>query len=126
MDISQQVNDFSGWSPEMTIEQTNSFGDGFEEFAPVGVIKMPAITLKGPWDSDTATGTAGLFGNASDLGAERVIKVNWNGTTNPGQALNLKVDVIVQSYKRLPARGALTQYELMVQPTGTYTYVTAS
>lgn len=126
IDISQQVYDFSGWNVEAILEQSNTFGDTWEEFQSIGVSRVPAITIKGPWDDNTATGTAGLFGNTTDLGAERVMKLNWYGTTNPGQALNAKVDFIVQSYKRLPARGALTQYELVAQPTGAVTYVTAS
>lgn len=127
-DITQQVYSFSGFSPEAILEQSNTFGDTFEEHSHVGVNRIPAITLSGPWDDDTSTGTAGIFGVTTDLGAERVLRINYVGGTTgtTGAAGNLKVDVIVQSYKRMPARGALTQYEVVLQPTGAFTATTTT
>lgn len=126
-DISAQVTGFSGFNPEAILEQVHGFGKTYEESAHVGVNRIPAITFEGPWDDDTATGTAGIFGQSSDLGAERCLRLNFvNATGATGAGANVKMDVIVQSYGRQPARGGLTPYRLVVQPTGAWTPVTTT
>lgn len=126
-DISQQVYTFSGFDPEAILEAAHAFGDAWEESLYTGVNRVPAITLGGRYDDDTSTGTAGIFGYSTDLGAERVLKMNFAGTTGTTAAgTNVKIDVLVQSYKRRPARGALTQFELVLQPTGALSYATTT
>ncbi len=86
-------------------------------------------TFTGRFDDNTATGTVGLFGAATDLGAERCLRLNFNSAdsgTVSGKGTNIKFDVIVESYKRMPSRGAITQFELVLQPTGPLTYVTTT
>ncbi len=121
-DISAQVVTFSGFTVEAILELVHGFGKTYEESAPVGVNRIPAITLSGPYDNDTTTGIAGIFGVATDLGAERVLRLNFaSGTTGTtGAADNVKMDVIVQSYSRSPARGALTPVTVVLQPTGAF------
>lgn len=127
-DITAQVISFSGFSPEAILEQVHGFGKTYEESAHVGVNRIPAITMEGPWDDDTSTGVAGIFGVASDLGAERVLRLNFAGgaTGTTGALTNLKLDVIVQSFGRQPARGALIPYRLVLQPTGAFAAVTTT
>ena len=126
-DITQQVYDFSGWAPEAILEAAHTFGDTFEESLFVGVSRIPAVTISGPYDDDTTTGTAGLFSQTTDLGAERVMRLGFVTTTGTTGAGNLlKVEVIVQAYKRMPRRGSLTPYELVVQPTGAFAFVTTT
>ena len=84
--------------------------------------------MSGFLDDDSATGTIALFGQSSDLGAERVLRMNFTGTTGLSTAAptNLKVDVLVQSYKRLPQRAALTKFEVVLMPTGSFSAVTTT
>ena len=127
-DVSAQTVTFSGFTVEGILELVHGFSQTYEQSAYVGVNRIPAITLGGPWDDDTATGLAGILGVASDIGAERVLRLNFlNGTTGAtGAAGNLKVDVIVQSFARMPARGALTQGQAVLQPTGAHAVVTTT
>ena len=106
---------------------THTFGDTYEEHSFVGVRRIPAITFAGKFDDDTTTGTAGMFGQSSDLGAERVLRLNFAGTTGTtGAGTNVKMDTMVQSYKRTPGRSMLTTFELVVQPTGTWSAVSTT
>ena len=127
-DVSAQAVTFSGFTVEGILELIHGFGQTYEQSGYVGVNRIPAITLGGPWDDDTATGLAGILGVASDIGAERVLRLNFlSGTTGAtGAAGNLKVDVIVQSFARMPARGALTQFQAVLQPTGAHAVVTTT
>ena len=127
-DISAQITNFSGFTVEGILELVHGFGKTYEESAHVGVNRIPAITLSGPMDDDTTTGMTGIFGVATDIGAERVLRLNFaSGTTGAtGAAANLKMDVIVQSYSRSPARGALTPAQVVLQPTGAYSVSTTT
>lgn len=129
-DISQQVEDFSGFDVEAILELVHSFGDTYEESANVGVNRIATVTLGGPLDDDTTTGINQIFGNSSDLGAERVLRLNFNsavaGAAATASPTNVKMDVLPQSYRRRAARGALTRYELVLQPTGTFSVVTTT
>ena len=127
-DISNQVVTFSGFTIEGLLEQVHGFGDTWEESAFVGVRRAPAITMGGPWDNDTTTGVAGILGVASDVGAERSLRLNFvaGATGTTGAMSNLKMDVIVQSFTRTPARGALTQWQAVLQPTGNATDTTTT
>ena len=127
-DISAQITNFSGFTVEGILELVHGFGKTYEESAHVGVSRIPAITLSGPYDDNTATGLVGLFGVASDIGAERVLRLNFaSGTTGATGALsNVKMDVIVQSFSRSPARGALTTVTVVLQPTGAFAAATTT
>ena len=127
-DVSSQVVTFSGFTVEAILELVHGFGKTYEESAPVGVNRIPAITISGPVDNDTTTGITGILGVATDIGAERVLRLNFaSGTTGAtGAAENVKMDVIVQSYGRVAARGALTQYSAVLQPTGAFSVSTTT
>ena len=122
------MEEFSGFNPEAVLEESHAFGDTYAESLYSGFNRIGAITLSGKLDDDSSTGTVGLFGQSSDLGAERALRLNFAGTTgvSTGAPTNLKVDFLVQSYKRLPQRGGLTRFELVVQPTGGFSAVTTT
>ena len=116
-DISQQVDTFGGFDVEALLAQSDGFGDSWREQLYTGIRQMGDITLGGFYD-DAATGVHTYFGNATDLGAERSVKLNFAAVSGTDEA---KFDVIVRSYKRSPARGALTRYDLTLVPTGAMT-----
>lgn len=118
-DITQQVTEIDGLTIEAILEESHTLGDAFTEQSFVGVRRIADITIRGFYDDDTSTGTFGIFGNATDAGAERVLKLNI-GTTNSYP----KLDFIVKSYSRMPSIGELTKFELVIAPTGALTVVT--
>lgn len=118
-DISQQVLEFSGIDLEAILEQGHTFGDAWEESAYTGMRKINEITMTTFWDDDTSTGVQGMFGNASDIGAERNIKINL-GTTNAYP----KFDFIIRRVSKKPQVGALTKCDIVIVPTGALTIVT--
>ena len=118
-DISQYIQDFSGLKTEAFLHESHAFGDAWKEQKFSGFSMADDITLSGFYEDTAATGPHAIFGTLSMLGAERNIKLNW-GTTN---AYN-KVDVIIRSYSRIPTRGELTKFEVVLAPTGAVTLVT--
>lgn len=118
-DITQQVTEMDGFMIEAILEESHTFGDSWTEQSFVGVRRIGDITIRGFYDDDTSTGTFGIFGNATDAGAERVMKLD-TGTTN----VYPKFDFIVKSYTRQPSIGELTKFELVLAPTGALTVVT--
>ena len=126
-DISQQCYTFSGLQVEAILEAAHSFGDAWEESMYVGVNRIGKITLGGRYDDDTSTGVAGIFGYSTDLGAQRKLKLNFAGTTGTTAAgTNVKFDVFVESFKKSPARGAITPFEVVLQPSSALAYTTTT
>ena len=123
-DISQQVLTFNGWNIEAVLQQSDAFGDAWREHLYTGIRQMDDLTLGGFYeDTATATGVNAIFGNATDLGAEREMELNA-GLGVVGASEISHFDIIVKSYKRQPTRGELTAFELVVTPTGAVTTAT--
>lgn len=115
-DISDYVTEFSGLNIEAILQQSDAFGDSWQESLYTGIRKTGDITVKGFYDDVAASGPHAIFGALTALGNERVFKMKF-GTTNEYP----KVDVIIKSYARMPRRAELTGYELVVVPTGAVT-----
>ena len=113
-DISQSVMTISGVKLEAITEESDAFGDSWIENLYTGIRRMGSLVLGGIYDDVAASGPMAIFGNASDIGAERVVKINV-GTTASGV---LKTDVIVKSFERQISRGALTRWETELLPSG--------
>ena len=119
-DITQQCLEMTpGIMHEAILQETHTFGDAWTEQGFTGLRRLGEITFRGFYDDDTSTGVAGIFGNTTDVGAERVFKIK-TGTTN----LYPKFDCIVRSFTRNPKVGELTPFELVVAPTGALTFAT--
>ena len=117
-DITQYIEEWSGFDLEAVLHQSETFGNAYAEQLYTGFRRLADITVKGPYNDVAASGPNALLGLAN-LGGERNIKVNV-GTTNAYP----KVDVIVKSYKIIPRRGELSMYEAVLAPTGAYTIAT--
>lgn len=117
--ISQQITEWSGLNFEANIQESHAMGDAWREFANSGFRQIDEISLQGFYDDDTSTGVSGIFFETTDPGAERVMKINW-GTTNSYS----KFDFLILRAQIMPKRGALTEFEVTIQPTGALTVVT--
>ena len=115
-DLSQFIQEFSGLELVAELEEGHSLGDAWAESVYTGLRTVSPITIGGFYDDVASSGPVAIFGNASDLGAERAVKMCF-GTTN----IYPKVDVIVKRFTRTPTRGEITKYEVELQPTGAYT-----
>lgn len=118
-DISQYITDWSGLEILAELQESHALGDAWAEQAYANFRRMSPITFGGFYDDVAASGPHALFGNATDLGAERVAKLNF-GTTNAYP----KFDFLIRRYTRKPNRGQLTGYEVEILPTGAITVVT--
>ncbi len=115
-DLGPYITEMNGLDIEAITEESHTMGDAWVENAYTGLRKVNEITISGFYDDVAASGPVAILGNASDVGAERSIKVKF-GTTN----VYPKVDVIVRRFARKPVRGALTKFECALLPTGAYT-----
>ena len=119
-DISQQVDTINGFNTEALLEQSDAFGDSWREQLYTGIRQMDDIDMEGFYeDTATATGVAAIFGNATDLGAEREAELNFANAA--GGTDVAKFDFLVKRWWRGPKRGALTRFRLTVSPTGAMT-----
>jgi hypothetical protein len=99
-------------------EESHAMGDAWVEHLYTGMRRVTPITIGGFYDDVGASGPHAIFGQATDIGAERNVKLNL-GTTNAYP----KFDVIVKRYTRKPVRGVLTKFEVELLPTGAVTVV---
>ena len=94
--------------------QSDAFGDAWVENLWAGVRRHEPITFSGFYDDVAASGPHVLFGNASDIGAERYLEMSFGSSdVRNGRA-------VVVSYQAMPVRGSLTRYEVELLPTGAY------
>jgi len=111
------IDEFSGIEVNAELAETHAMGDAWPENTWTNFSRVTPITLGGFYDDVAASGPHALLGT-TNVGAERVIKVNM-GTTNAYD----KVRAVIRKYTRKPARGALTRYEAELMPTGARTQV---
>lgn len=118
-DISQQVTDWTGFNFEANLQESHAMGDAWREFLYSNFRMINEITFSGFYDDDTSTGVRGIFFNSTDAGAERVAKLRF-GTTNS----YIKFDYLIRRAEILPTRGELSRFNIVVQPTGSFSVVT--
>ncbi len=109
-DISPYVTAINGIDTEQIVEEITAASDSYPRWAEVGLTQMSDITVSGPYD-DVANGPDLLKVGTG----EKSFKVTVGGTNS------LSVEVIRKSFKWTFARGELTGYEAVLQPTGTIT-----
>jgi hypothetical protein len=113
-DITQFVQTINGIDIEKILEVSHTFGDAWEESTPVGVSKMAPVVLGGIYD-DGANVSAAFFTNAHTQ--TRTLEITYGSTKKT------TVEVWINKRKRMPARNALTRYEVTLQPSGAATDV---
>lgn len=108
------VRSIGNVSIEAIIQEATAFGMTWATYVSTGIKKMAAITLGGFYDTAATSGPDVLF--ASHEGDTRtgcVITYGGSKTTT--------FDAIIQKYERMPKLGAMTEYQVTLQPTGTVT-----
>ena len=92
--------------------QSDAFGDSWVEHLYAGIRRKEPFTIGGFYDDVASSGPHALFGNASDVGAERYMEIGYGSS----DVVNFRA--IVQSYAVMPVRGELHGYEVEFLPTG--------
>ena len=116
--ITPYVLEIGGIKIEAITEQTNPFGVAFEEHTPVGVVKVGPISIKGKFDTTATVGPHVVF-VAPDDGPQDSTRTF---TFAPGDSKVFTAEVRLLSYEVLGKNGGLTEYEAMIQPTGTFSW----
>lgn len=115
--ITSHVQEMNGLDIEGVFEESHSFGDSWVEQLFAGLRKAGDITLKGLYN-DAAGGPNAILNNPGGVGdtnPTRTLLVTWGSTKTSS------VEVVIKSFKRLPARGAVTKYECVLSPSGAVT-----
>ena len=107
--VSTDILNLPGLEIEAVSEESHGFGVGWAEHLATGLKQCADITLKGFYDDTASTGTHALFKRAGSIAT---MKITWGGSYTS------EFDVLIQKYRRLPARGALTKFEASLQVTG--------
>jgi hypothetical protein len=111
------VQTINGVSVESLMEQSDSFGDSWQEFLPVGVRKNGDITLDGLYDDTATTGPDAIFNApaATVATTTRTLTITFGGTKT------YAVECYIKKYDRMVVRGKLHRYSVVLQPTGAAT-----
>ncbi len=120
-DMSQYITEMNEMSIEAVLEESHTFGDGWAEAAYAKFRKAGDITLGGFYNDAASTGPDAVFNDpgcvAGPAGGTRTFKTTWGGTKTTS------VETIIMSYKRIPVRGQLTKFQVVLRPTGAVTEV---
>lgn len=99
-------------------QQSDAFGDSYVEHLYAGIRKREPFTAAGFHDDVAASGPHVIWGNASDVGAERYMEISYGASdVINGRAL-------VESYEVAPARGSRHRFEVAFLPTGEWATAT--
>ena len=111
-DLSQYVDTWSGADIEAILQESHTMGDSWKEFLYTNIRELKPITLDGFYDDVAASGPHAVFGQTSDLGAQRDAECDF------GASDIIHFTYLLRSYKRQPTRNELTRYSAVLQPTG--------
>jgi hypothetical protein len=115
--ISPHVRAIGNIEVEDLVAQSNSFGDTFEEWTPVGVRKGAPFTISGYFDDVGTLGPDLIFNQAilTPASSTRTVLLAFGGSKT------WSAECIITKYVRTPVTDSLTGYEATLQPTGTIT-----
>ena len=88
-------------------------GEGGDRHAPGGLQTKAPVTVSGPYD-EVANGLVDVV--ATSKGSIRTLLLSFDAA-----ATTIEVECYIKSTSTKPTRGALTQYEVVLQPTGAIT-----
>jgi len=111
-DMTQYVLELNGIDIEGLMAESHSFGDAWFEALWTGIRKMAEIVLKGFYDDTATTGPDAIFNAVGNLNVTRTFKVTWGSTKTTS------VETYIKNYRRLPTRGEISKYEVVLVPTG--------
>jgi hypothetical protein len=115
-DVTQHVREIGGLKIENLTQETHSFGDPWIENTPTGMRRVPAIVIKGLFDTTASTGPHAVFmptsADCQPSAATRTLEVTC------GDGKKFTVETRLQNYEVAPKNAALTEYTATVLPTG--------
>ncbi len=111
-DMSDHIDTFNGVSINMITQQSDAFGDSWQEHLPVGVRFMDPLVFEGFYDDAGTSGPHAIWGNTSDVGADRVYEIDF------GSSDVVNGHVLITKYERIASRNALTRFRVTMQPSG--------
>jgi hypothetical protein len=116
--VTGHIEDMSGAKITSVMQATAAFGDTWDEHTPVGRKRMEQITLKGKWDTTATTGPHVVFLDPDDgpQDSTRTLVLVF------GDSKTLTVETYLVSYEVRGVNGSLTEFEAVIQPTGTATW----
>jgi hypothetical protein len=115
--ISGYVTAISGWNVERITEEITGAGDSTDKWAALGFLMKNPVTLSGPFN-DVTDGLVDTVESWADDGSEVALVLTFDGVTAAHVAT---VNVLKGTVNIAPSRGALTQYEVTLRPTGAIT-----
>lgn len=116
--VTGYVQTMGGTKIVSAMQASHAFGDSWEESTPTGMMKMEPVTLAGHWDTTSTTGPHVVFIAPDDSPADdtRTLVMVF------GDSKTMTVETRLVSYEVKGELGKLTQFEAMIQPTGTATW----
>lgn len=108
-DVSADILNIGGIDLQAETEEGHGFGEGWVKQLATGLKRGADITVQGFYDDTATTGTHAVF---NCIGEARQLEVTYGG------GKSTRMDVLVQSYRRIPARGELTKFEAVLLLTG--------
>ena len=111
--ITPYVREIGGMKIEAIQQRTEAFADLWEEYTPTGMKKVPNVSIKGMFDDTATVGPHVVFASPDDgpTDSTRTLVVAFGGGT-------FTVETRLVSYEAMGKNGNLTEYEAVVQPTG--------
>lgn len=116
--LSNYIDTLNGFKINAMTQESHAFGDSWVENLYTGVKSADDITVGGFYDDVAASGPHALFGNTSDIGAERNCEIDF------GSSDIVAFKYIELSYQRTPNRGELTRWEMVMKVSGAVTTAT--
>jgi hypothetical protein len=113
--ITQYVREIGGIKVEALQARSESFGDVWQESTPTGMKMVGAVSIKGYYDDAATSGPHVVFRDPDDGPSDstRTLVVVFGGTNG-----TFTIETRLVSYEVLGKNGGLTEYEAVVQPTG--------
>lgn len=116
--VTGHILTMSGIKITSSLQASHAFGDSWEEHTPSGMKKMDPVTMTGFWDTTASTGPHVVFLDPDDgpQDSTRSLRIVF------GDSKQLDVETRLMSYSVIGQNGNLTQFEAVIQPTGTATW----
>ena len=102
-------------SIEGIIQESTTFGVSWASYVSTAIKKMAPLTLGGFYDTTATSGPDVLFAGYAGSTTTRTVKITYGG----GKYTSF--EALIQKYERMPKLGAMTEYQVTLQPTGTVT-----
>ena len=116
VDVTQHVREIGGVKIENATQETHSFGDAWIEHTPTGIRSVPAIAIKGLFDTTVVDGPHTVFlpttADCQPSALTRTLEVTF------GDGKKFTMETRLQDSEVAAKNAALSEYTATVLPTG--------